>query len=298
MLTPYATGTTVIPGAVRSLGVLDLQAGDLDAANTRFENLLATGAQSYEALYYLAVVAERREDFERAARYYARVTGGDYALAAQQRVAKLKAEQSGIEAGLVHLEEFGRTQPSLGPDIVGARAGLVSAQGDDKRALGILGAGLQQYPDSVDLRMARVFAYERAGRHEAAIRDLRELLRERPGDGVVQNALGYTLADAGRQLDEAHALIASALEQTPDSAAVLDSMGWVLFRRGQFAAAVEQLQKAYKLRPEAEIAAHLGEALWQAGRAEDAQRVWREASAREPGNKVLNETLARFKITR
>ena len=62
--------------------------------------------------------------------------------------------------------------------------------------------------------------------------------------------------------------------------------------------AIEKLEKAYRLRPEAEIAAHLGEVLWQAGRTEDARRVWREAAAREPGNKTLDETLARFKITR
>jgi len=80
--------------------------------------------------------------------------------------------------------------------------------------------------------MARVFAYERAGHGDAAVRELRQLLRERPGDAVVQNALGYSLADQDRQLGEARTLIAAALVQTPDSAAVLDSMGWVLFREG------------------------------------------------------------------
>lgn len=293
MLTPYAAGTTVIPGAVRSLGVLDLQSGDLDAANTRFENLLATGAQSYEALYYLAVVAERREDYERAARYYARVTGGDYALAAQQRVAKIKAEQSGIEAGLAHLDEFGRAQVSLGPDIVAARAGLVSSQGDDKRALGILGAGLQQYPDSMDLRMARVFAYERAGRHDAAVRDLRELLHERPGDGVVQNALGYTLADAGQQLDEAQALISGALAQTPDSAAVLDSMGWVLFRQGKPAEALPFLLRASELGDDAELDLHLGEVQWALGDRATARQTWQSGLERRPDARELKERLER-----
>jgi tetratricopeptide (TPR) repeat protein len=293
MLTPYATGTTVIPGAVRSLGVLDLQRGDLDAANTRFENLLSTGAQSYEALYYLAVVAERRGDLERAARYYARVTGGDYALNAQQRVAKIKAEQSGVEAGLAHLDEFGRAQPGLGPDIVAARAGLVSALGDEKRAIEILGTGLQRFPDSVDLRMARVFAFERAGRDDAAVRELRDLLRERPGDGMVQNALGYTLADAGRELDEAHSLIAAALAQTPDSAAVLDSMGWVLFRQGRPAEALPYLERARELGDDAELDLHLGEVQWALGDKAAARRTWQEGLERRPDAELLKERLER-----
>jgi len=293
MLTPYATGTTVIPGAVRSLGVLDLQRGDLEAANVRFENLLSTGAQSYEALYYLGVVAERRQDTERAARYYARVTGGDYALTAQQRVARIKAEQSGVEAGLAHLDEFARAQPGLGPDIVAARAGLVSGLGDEKRSLQILDAGLVQYPDSVDLRMARVFAYERAGHGDAAVRDLRQLLRERPGDAVVQNALGYSLADQNRQLDEAHDLIAAALAQTPDSAAVLDSMGWVLFRKGRSAEALPYLERARQSGDDPELDLHLGEVQWALGDHAAARKTWQEGLERRPDATELKERLER-----
>ena len=293
MLTPYATGTTVVPGAVRSLGVLDLQSGDLDAANTRFENLLSTGTQSYEALYYLAVVAERRNDKERAARFYARVTGGDYAMTAQQRLARIKAEQSGVEAGLAHLEEFARTQSGVGPEVVAARAGLVASFGDEKRAIEILTDGLRQYPDSTDLRMARVFAYQRAGRDDAALRELRQMLRERAGDAVVQNALGYTLADAGRQLEEARTLIEAALEQTPDSAAVLDSMGWVLFRQGQPAEALPYLERARELGDDAELDLHLGEVQWALGDEPAARKTWQEALERWPDSRLLKERLER-----
>ena len=59
----------------------------------------------------------------------------------------------------------------------------------------MLDEGLTRYPDVVDLRMDRVFLYERTGREEAAIRELRAMLAERPGDATLQNALGYTLAD-------------------------------------------------------------------------------------------------------
>jgi Flp pilus assembly protein TadD len=85
MLTPYATGKTVVPGAVRALGVLDLDAGNLDAPIRRFEELLG-GTQSYEALYCLGVIAERLTIRACLALLF-RVSGGDYALAAQQRVA-------------------------------------------------------------------------------------------------------------------------------------------------------------------------------------------------------------------
>jgi len=293
MLTPYASGPTVIPGAVRSLGALDLDQGDLDAANARFEDLLSTGAQSYEALYFLGNIADRRGDTERALRYYTRVAGGDYALAAQSRAARIKAEQSGLDAGLAHLDEFLRSHPQRGPEVVAARAGLASAIGENPRSLEILDAGLVQYPDSFDLRMARVFAYERAGKPEAAIRELRKLLRDRPDDAVVQNALGYTLADRDQSLDEAAALVGAALAQTPDSAAVLDSMGWVRFRQGRFAEALEYLVRARDLGDDVEIDLHLGEVQWALGNRDQARKTWQEALQRHPENARLKERLER-----
>lgn len=293
MLTPYASGKTVIPGAVRSLGAMDLDAGALDAAEKRFEDLLSTGTQTYESLYFLGIVAERRKDAERALRYYTRVVGGDYAMAAQQRVARIKSDQSGLDAGLAHLEEFGRSQPQSGPQVVAARAALASAFKDEKRALEILNDGIRTYPDLLDLRMSRVFLYERTGKADKAIRDLRELLAERPGDAAVQNALGYTLADHGKQLDEAQSLLAAALAQSPDSAAILDSMGWLLHRQGKHAEALTYLQRSQSLGNDPEIDLHVGEAQWAMGDQAAARKTWQAALERYPDNAQLQERLKR-----
>jgi tetratricopeptide (TPR) repeat protein len=293
MLLPYASGTTVVPAAVRGLGVLEIDAGNLDAANSRFEDLLSTGSQSYEALYFLGTIADRRKDTERALRYYARVTGGDYALAAQGRVARIKGERSGLDAALAHLDEFQRGHPQLGPDVVATRAGVASSLGDEARALAILDAGLDQYPDSFDLHMARVFALERAGKSDAAIRELRRLLEQRPEDAVVQNALGYTLADRDRDLDEAAVLIGAALRQTPDSAAVLDSMGWLLYRKGRYPEALDYLRRARALADDTEIDLHLGEVQWAMGEHDAARRTWQEALERRPDDAGLKERLER-----
>jgi tetratricopeptide (TPR) repeat protein len=293
VLTPYATGTTVVPGALRALGLLDMQHGDLDAATARFDALLATGAQTYESLFHLGAIAEEREDTERALRNYTRVTGGDFALAAQVRVARIKAERSGTEAGLQHLEEFGRSRPELAVEVIAQRAALLSARDDERGALEELDAGIERYPDSVELRMARVFLLERTNRVDASVRELRQLLKERPGDAVIQNALGYTLADRTRQYDEAHSLIADALVQTPDSAAVLDSMGWVLFRQDRPQEALPYLRRARELADDPEIDLHLGEVLWAVGDQTEARRTWQAALERSPENEKLRERLER-----
>jgi Tfp pilus assembly protein PilF len=293
MLLPYATGDTVVPGAVRTLGVMDLGKGDLDAAGKRFEDLLSTGVQSYDALYFLGVIAERRDDADQALRYFTRVTGGEFMLQAQGRAARIRAMQGGLDAGLDYLDQFARAHPQRGPELVATRAGLAASLGDTARATRILDAGLAQYPDSLDLRMARVFAYERAGRGDAAIRELRQLLVERPGDATVQNALGYALADRNKELDEAASLISAALAQMPDSAAVLDSMGWVLFRQGKARDALPYLERAGQLGDDPEIALHLGEVQAALGDSAAARATWQKSLEANPGDARLKERLER-----
>ena len=74
----------------------------------------------------------------------------------------------------------------------------------------------------------------------------------------------------------------------------MDSMGWVQFRLGNLNAAESQLRQAYTLRNDPEIAVHLGEVLWQKGQKADAQKLWREARAKDPKNDTLKNTLARL----
>ena len=160
-------------------------------------------------------------------------------------------------------------------------------------ALAELDAGIERYPDSVDLRMARVFLLERTDRVDASVRELRQLLKERPGDAIIQNALGYTLADRTREYDEAHTLIASALTQTPDSAAVLDSMGWVLYRqeRPQRGAAIPAARARARERHRDRPAP--GRGLWAVGDQAEARKTWQAALERSPDDEKLKERLER-----
>ena len=293
MITPYTTGKTVVPGAIRTLGAMELDADNLDAATAQFENLLATGAQSYEALYFLGVIAERRKDTDRALRYYARVAGGDYYLAAQQRMARIKAEQSGTDAGITHLDEVARTQPQLAPDVYSAKAGLLEYRGDTRRVAQVYEEGLSRYPDALELRLNRAFFLERTGKEEAAIRDLRALLAERPGDAHVQNALGYTLVDHGRNLPEARGLITAALAQSPDNAATLDSMGWLLYKEGKYTEALDYLKRANESGADPEIDLHMGEVQWAMGDQKAARETWKAALLKAPEDKRLRERLER-----
>jgi Flp pilus assembly protein TadD len=113
-------------------------------------------------------------------------------------------------------------------------------------------------------------------------RDLKRILELDPDNTNALNAWGYTLADRGERLDEAHTLIRRALEQSPDNPYILDSLGWVLYRKGDLAGAERYLRQALSLLPDVEVYAHLVQVLHALGRTDEARRVLAEALARTP----------------
>ena len=138
---------------------------------------------------------------------------------------------------------------------------------------------------------------ERAGKIDAAIAALEGLHRERPTDAGITNALGFTLADHQRDLPRAEQLVRAALVSQPDNPALLDSLGWAVYRRGETAAALPLLARAYRLLHDGDVGAHWGEALWAAGHKDAARTAWRQALSADPDNKLLGATVKRYAPT-
>jgi len=124
---------------------------------------------------------------------------------------------------------------------------------------------------------------------------LRDILRKNPNDANSLNALGYSLADRNVKLPEAFVLISKAHQLSPKDGFILDSLGWVNFRLGKNALALEQLQQAFAIKPEADIAAHIGEVLWVMNRPSEAEEMWRQGQKLDANNQTLKETLKRLK---
>jgi outer membrane biogenesis lipoprotein LolB/Flp pilus assembly protein TadD len=136
---------------------------------------------------------------------------------------------------------------------------------------------------------------EKVGRLDVMEKTLREALRKNPNDVNVLNALGYSLADRNLKLPEAFALISKAHQLSPKDSFILDSLAWVNFRQGKNALALEQLQQAFNTKPEADIAAHLGEVLWAMNSQNQAEEIWRQGQKLDANNPTLKETLKRLK---
>ena len=281
-------------GALRAAGLLEMRRGDLDAAQLHFTSLLATGRGTWEAFFYLGTIAEEREQTGRAIRYYSQVHDGDLAITAQARVASLYEGIGEIDRAAEHLITFAHENPKLDAELHTAAGELLARHDETDRALEILNEVLIRHPDNRAARFARAFLYEQMDQIDISIDELRALLDESPRDPIALNALGYTLVDRTDRHREGHKLIRAALELDPDNPAVIDSMGWSEYRRGNLTEAQSHLERAYSLVRDAEIAAHLGEVLWVQGKNDAAMAIWQESLDQNPGASVLLEVLQRF----
>jgi tetratricopeptide (TPR) repeat protein len=282
------------PVAMRLLGLIEFQEGHFDAATTKFAELLRANKYLDDAFYYLGLIADRRNDPEHALRLYAEVQSGDNAVPALLRAATILHRHGAPAAAEELLDRLIEDEPQRAPEILAARARIYADSGDLPRAMAVLDHGIEEYPDNVDLRYATATLYEEQGRMPAALHELSHLLKARPDDPAAMNALGYTLADHSRELPRARKLIERAYAAAPKNAAILDSLGWVLFRQGHSEQALGYLQAAYADDRGGDIAAHLGEVLWQLGKSADAERIWSQAAAIDADNHLLAATRKRL----
>ncbi|UCG71814.1 MAG: tetratricopeptide repeat protein [Chromatiales bacterium] len=271
-----------------------LSVGEDAEAAAEFRELADAGQSVYECFYYLAQIAAENDDREEGLRQYSRIGAGAYFLAAQFKIAELYADSDDLDAGLAHLKNFAKAHPRYAFEVVLGTAQLLERRGRDEAALAAYDDALRFKPKDPGLLLARGIVRDRLGQTRKAVSDMRRAQQLSPFDSGILNALGYTLTNRGRRHGEGYALIRLALEQDPENPAILDSMGWVLFRRGENDVARAYLQLAYDKLPDPEVAAHLGEVLWTLGERDQARRIWQEATIAYPDSQPLLETTARF----
>jgi tetratricopeptide (TPR) repeat protein len=194
-----------------------------------------------------------------------------------------------------HLQAAAREAPAERARYAIIESQLLRDADRNQDAFDVLDEALRAEPENLELLYDSALVAERIGRLEVMEGRLRKLIALKPDHAHAYNALGYSLADRKLRLDEAEALVRKGLALTPDDPFILDSLGWVLYRRGNLDGALEQLQKAFGLRADPEIAAHLGEVLWMLGRRDEAARVWKDAAKANPDSSVLSDVIKKFK---
>ncbi len=280
--------------ALRLMAIINFREANLDAAWEDFEDLLSTGQHTMDALYYLARISDFREESERAIRLYSQVRSGSHTVTSQRRAAALIAfTREDEDAAIAHLDEFARVNPAHGVDMIQAKAQLLAALDRYDESLEYYDRLVQYRPDAEGVMLGRGELLLRMERLDEAIEQYRASVRRWPDSATSLNALGYTLADRTDRYREAERLIRKALEFNPDSPAIIDSMGWVLFKLGHHEEALAELQRAYEGLEDAEVAAHIVEVLAALDRCDEAIEFLVEAEEKYPDSPLLEDVRER-----
>ena len=278
------------PDALYPAAMLALQQGDAKQGRALLERLLATDYPDKHTLhFFLGQLEEESGQPDAALSHYRQVGGGEQFIVARSRAAQLLQQAGRLEEGRALLHSTAASGNEK-VQLLLTEAQLLRNAGQDKEALTLLEAALKRQPDNLELLYDTALLAERTGKPEVLEQRIRHLLHLKPDHPHGLNALGYSLADRGIRLDEAEQLIAKAVRLAPEDPFILDSLGWVFFRQGRHEEALSTLQRAFKMKADPEIAAHLAEVLWTVGRRNEAQRLLSDTLRAHPDNSVLKST--------
>ncbi|MEO9079273.1 MAG: tetratricopeptide repeat protein [Rhodanobacter sp.] len=248
--------------------------------------------------YLLGQLAEMQHHDAEALDWYASVSDDDpHVFDADLRRALIlhqqgKREQAHQLLGQMQLDYL--DQPAQLRQAWQADAELYLRERDYVRAETAFSRALQVMPDDPGLLYGRGLTYAEAGQTDQAVQDFNHLLKVKPGDVDASNALGYTLADADRDLPEAERLIRIARVARPHDPAVADSWGWLQYRMGHLEQAAETLRGAWLASKDADVGVHLGEVLWKQGHRQDAENVFDQVRQLDPHSSSLQQTIKRL----
>lgn len=247
-----------------------------------------------EALMALSQIAQSQGQIEQAQKWLAQMPPSADPIKLASRQADLLAQQGRMSEARLVLAQVKTNNPDQAKRKTLAQSQWMREHRQTANAYPLLKEALKANPDDADLASELALVTEKLQRYDEMESLLRQVMKSRPQDPQAFNALGYSLADRNVRLIEARSLIEKALALAPRDPYIQDSLGWVAFRQGQLDLALSTLQAAYKAKPDAEIAAHLGEVLWTLGKKEEAGAIWREGLLIKADNETLLETIKRL----
>ncbi len=279
-----------------ALALVNQDIGDLDEAKRHLRALLSDDSKRDGAHYFLGRIAEQEKRWSDAIDHYRDVAPGSQLLPALTRMVQVLDEHEGIRQAQAELRSLRNTYPGLQTQLYLLESDLLFDRRYYKEGHTLLTEALAGDPQNSNLLYARSLFSERRKNVALMEQDLRTILSNDPDNATALNALGYSLAVLTDRLEEAHLLVSKALELRPEDPAIQDSYGWIAYRQGKLSLAETYLQRAFAQSKDHEIAAHLGEVLWQLNQTEQALSVWQEGLRDTPDSPIIMETLDRLKV--
>ena len=295
-------------------GSLELQNNQFKEAETsllRFLQLTASAPEAEQsasvetdertrglvsAYLALAQIAEQRKDFAGSEAWLAKIGSPEDLVRVQSRRASSLAKQGKLDEARQLLQSLPARSEADARFKLAAELQLLRDYRKYAQAYELLNQALKKSPNDVEWLYEQAMLAEKMGNIGVMERLLRQVIAVKPDYHHAYNALGYSFADRNVRLAEAKQLITKALEFAPADPYITDSLAWAEFRLGNKEEALRLLQWAFKNRPDAEIAAHLGEVLWSLNRKDEALSIWREGKGLNADNDTLMDTLKRLGV--
>lgn len=277
-----------------SLSLLSMEINMLSDARQYFERLVENDQKLDDSHYYLGFISSQENKPEEAIEHFINVNGGRNFLQAQRSLTELMIKADRYPEIKSRLQNIRFRNPDYNIALLSMEANVLMDEGHLDESGLVLNNAVGAFPDNMQLLFLRsVYSQEinDLGLMEA---DLRRIMQLNPGSPVAYNTLGYFLADSTDRYEEAYELIKRAIELAPNDPAIIDSLGWVQYRLGLYDEALENLDRAYELFPDHEVAAHLGEVLWVVGERSQARSLWRKALEIQPESEHILGTMERL----
>jgi tetratricopeptide (TPR) repeat protein len=278
-----------------AIALLSIQLGELDRAEMELKQTLKVGRKDSATVhYYLGQLNEAKKTDADALREYQQVKSGEYVFPSRLRIAYLMIKANNLKEAreILHKTESKNNQQL---------ALLILTEGQILRdakqygsAAQVLAKGLDKLPDHPDLLYESAMVADKQRKHDFVEKLLRRLIAVAPSHAHAYNALGYAFLERKVNLAEAMQLVEKAHQLAPEDPAILDSLGWGLYMTDNLVKSVEFLSKAYAAYPDSEIAAHLGEVLWQQGKRDEARSIWQNNLLKNPDSAALKAVIKKF----
>ena len=263
------------------IGLIDFQRGDYTRAITDFHIVLGARPGEDEIRYWLALAYDKVGDTEGTARELAAISPEAPRYVDSRLFLSSILEEKGDTNGAI------RAVKQLlvsAPDNADGLRRLIALYRDEKRypeAIATARKLVALDPTSDAYLYGLAWLYDESGDKVQSVETLKKVIEMNPQNADALNHLGYTWAERGENIDEAERLIRRALALHPDNAAIIDSLAWVAYQRGDYAQAVRELEKATANGGrDPVIVEHLGDVYLKVGRDVDADRSYRDAAAR------------------
>ncbi|MGJ8620325.1 MAG: tetratricopeptide repeat protein [Methylophilaceae bacterium] len=279
------------------VGLLSLEANEFDMAEKYLQQALDNDFNDREQLYiYLGRTAERKNNDTKALEWYDKVpANNNHFLEAKFSAANVIARTKSLDAAIEMLDSLEELTIEQKLAVVQGEAAMLAQANRHQEAFDLIEKTVNSVPNTPQLIYDYAMAAERLGKLDLMETELRKVIKLQPDYAAAYNALGYSFADRDINLNEAKTLIETAHKLAPDDHYILDSLGWIEYRLGNYDIAVEYLRKAHATQADPEISAHLGEVLWKQGLQEEAKKIWENALKDFPDNNLLVSTAKKFK---